>query len=111
MKTESEIRAMLARAKKERDSYPGGDGEFVWQDGFMSALMTVLDEPSLAPFTEKSTADASAGRAVLLDMEAMKGTVAKMQRNLFALEQRVDTFLGAFKEVKGLKGGSVPVTD
>ena len=45
MKTESEIRAMLDRAKRERDSYPSGDGEFVWQDGFMSALMTVLDEP------------------------------------------------------------------
>lgn len=44
MKSETEIREMLDHARKERDSYPSGDGEFVWQDGFMSALMTVLDD-------------------------------------------------------------------
>lgn len=56
MKSETEIREMLGKATKERDSYLSGDGEHVWQDGFMSALMMVLEN------TNQMEASQSEGR-------------------------------------------------
>lgn len=46
MKTEKEIREMLEYAIGEIQYFPSGSGEQVWQDGFIGALRTVLEEPA-----------------------------------------------------------------